>query len=148
MESRVSIVRFFFHFFLFLKFLSFPSSSFQLLLLRSLFFCILEASNPREWDRETGHAEILRRSRETFDESARHSNPQVPLILKPLSLSLSRTVKDIFVEHRLTSLSPRCFARFRDTLVEKLLVEDARRVTKGRNGKNFSLQLLLATARE
>lgn len=141
MESLVSIVRFFFHFFLFLKFLSFPSSSFQLLLLRSLFFCILEASNPREWDRETGHAEILRRL--TRDIRTRKF-----LLFSNLSLSLSRTVKDIFVEHRLTSLSPRCFARFRDTLVEKLLVEDARRVTKGRNGKNFSLQLLLATARE
>lgn len=62
------------------------------------------------------------------------------LLFSNLSLSLSRTVKDIFVEHRLLrALSPRCFARFRDTLVEKL---DARRATKERNGKNFCLQLL------
>lgn len=106
-ESIVSIVRFFFFFFKFLSFLYPPFNAAA----RSVF----EASDPRE----SGAAKQVTRKfcdvPETFDESARHSNPQLPLILKAI-LSLPRTVKDVFVE-RCARVS--FSARFRDTLALK-----------------------------
>lgn len=107
-ESIVSIVRFFFFFFF--KFLSFLYPPFNAAA-RSVF----EASDPRE----SGAAKQVTRKfcdvPETFDESARHSNPQLPLILKAI-LSFPRTVKDVFVE-RCARVS--FSARFRDTLALK-----------------------------
>lgn len=106
-ESIVSIVRFFFFSFKFLSFLYPPFNAAA----RSVF----EASDPRE----SGAAKQVTRKfcdvPETFDESARHSNPQLPLILKAI-LSLPRTVKDVFVE-RCARVS--FSARFRDTLALK-----------------------------
>lgn len=106
-ESIVSIVRFFFFSFKFLSFLYPPFNAAA----RNVF----EASDPRE----SGAAKQVTRKfcdvPETFDESARHSNPQLPLILKAI-LSLPRTVKDVFVE-RCARVS--FSARFRDTLALK-----------------------------
>lgn len=106
-ESIVSIVRFFFFSFKFLSFLYPPFNAAA----RSVF----EASDPRE----SGAAKQVTRKfcdvPETFDESARHSNPQLPLTLKAI-LSLPRTVKDVFVE-RCARVS--FSARFRDTLALK-----------------------------
>lgn len=107
--ERVSYRSFDFSFFFF-KFLSFLYPPFNAAA-RSVF----EASDPRE----SGAAKQVTRKfcdvPETFDESARHSNPQLPLILKAI-LSLPRTVKDVFVE-RCARVS--FSARFRDTLALK-----------------------------
>lgn len=99
-ESIVSIVRFFFFFFF--KFLSFLYPPFNAAA-RNVF----EASDPRE----SGTAKQVTRKfcdvPETFDESARHSNPQLPLILKAI-LSLSLEPSKMYSSNVvLASLSPR-----------------------------------------
>lgn len=98
-ESIVSIVRFFFFSFKFLSFLYPPFNAAA----RSVF----EASDPRE----SGAAKQVTRKfcdvPETFDESARHSNPQLPLILKAI-LSLSLEPSKMYSSNvALASLSPR-----------------------------------------
>lgn len=105
-EYRIDRSIFLFFFFKFLSFLYPPFNAAA----RSVF----EASDPRE----SGAAKQVTRKfcdvPETFDESARHSNPQLPLILKAI-LSLSPS-KDVFVE-RCARVS--FSARFRDTLALK-----------------------------
>lgn len=99
--ERVSYRSFDFSFFFF-KFLSFLYPPFNAAA-RSVF----EASDPRE----SGAAKQVTRKfcdvPETFDESARHSNPQLPLILKAI-LSLSLEPSKMYSSNvALASLSPR-----------------------------------------
>ena len=78
-------------------------SRFYILLSTRPLFGVYEARRERERERERGK-QVTRKFcdvPETFDGSARHSNPQLPLILKAI-LSLPRS-KDIFVERCVSS---------------------------------------------